>query len=55
LALDVISGGGYRLVPERVDVTLKRLEEEPRPLVENATEFSVAKQSKPIVEGGTED
>ena len=52
-AFDVISGGGYRLVPEHVGVALKPLEEEPWPLVDDTTELSVAKQSGPIVEGGS--
>jgi hypothetical protein len=52
-ALDVVSGGGYRLVPEHVDVALKPLEEEARPLVEDAAEFSVVKQLDAILESGS--
>jgi hypothetical protein len=48
--VDVISGGGYHLVPERVDITLKPLTEESRPVAENSRELSVANRSKPIFE-----
>jgi hypothetical protein len=48
--VDVISGGGYHLVPEQVHVTLKPLTEESEQVVEHPKDLSVTKLRQPIIE-----
>jgi hypothetical protein len=48
--VDVISGGGYHLVPEQVHVTLKPLTEESEQVVEHSKDLSVTKLLQPITE-----
>ena len=48
--VDVISGGGYHLVPEQVHVTLKPLAEESERVVEYSKGHSVTRLPQPITE-----
>ena len=48
--VDVVSGGGYHLVPERIDVTLKPLAGESELVAKDSRELSLAKRSKMVFE-----
>lgn len=48
--VDVISGGGYHLVPEHVEVTLKPLAGETSPVAESPAKLSVTQRLRPIPE-----
>jgi PEGA domain-containing protein len=48
--VDLVSGGGYHLVPERVALTLKPLAEKSSLVTATATKFSVSKSFTPNLE-----
>ena len=48
--VDVVSGGGYNLVPAQVAVTLKPLASETAQVAGRSMKFSPAKRSEPIFE-----
>jgi hypothetical protein len=48
--VDVISGGGYHLVPERIAVTLKPLPEKSPLVAKSSTMLSMSKRPKSVSE-----